>query len=109
MTMTDQATKPTYPVLTHWILRPPYATRFVSMADGSLDIEFAPGREDEIADYMHKWIDAHKTNTENLREQQRINAAALAAQAPAVFEPTCTACQWSKDHPKSKCQIHNPD
>lgn len=56
--------------LTHWIIPSAYATRFVVDTHGRLIIEFAPGREQEIHDYLLQNLDFHN-------EQVKLRAKAL--------------------------------
>jgi hypothetical protein len=56
--------------LTHWIIPSAYATRFVVDTYGRLIIEFAPGREQEIHDYLLQHLDFHN-------QQMKLRAKAL--------------------------------
>lgn len=104
--MANQNPNPFRP-LVHWFITPPHAVRFVSQMNGSIDIEFEPGREDEIADYMIQWINAHRDRSLAMAVQTAPATPAALAAANGQPDPNCPACTWAKEHPTTQCSIHS--
>jgi molybdopterin-biosynthesis enzyme MoeA-like protein len=95
------------PNMVTWKISPPHAVRFVSFQDGSIVVEFLEGREEEVAEYLHKWIDAHKQITVQIAANKAEEAKNKASLAVTV-DANCAACQWAREHPRTRCEIHNP-
>ena len=95
--------------LTHWRIRPPHAVRFVSFADGSIDIEFESGQEELMFRYLGSQIEAsYNHSIKQARAAIETAAKMDARKAPTepTFDPSCSGCQWAKEHPTTECSVH---